>query len=132
MNVLIIFSIYFFLINTVLHFANAQFSVSSGEDGKYSINVNLQTWLSSEPTFFWANGQQYSTKDGSLKLDNAGSSWGMDGLGLWNAMTYNYTADSRRLATNVRVYKSLSVAVFTQVNIGNIICLDFPCEWSCF
>lgn len=102
----------------------ADFNVITDAVGRYSIQVNNETWLNSGPTFFRANKKAYSSSDGSLKLLNPPvATHGLDTLGPWHGDVFNYSLDGSSVMTNVRIYEKHSAAVFTQV------CSVFCCEW---
>ena len=105
--------------SALLNGAAGQLLVHLESDGSYLVYIGDECWLASGPTFFRADGQLYSTDNGSLKqIDKPRSMSGKDTLGCWHGESLSYLAGGAKVSVSVRVYDDAGggkIAVFTQV-----------------
>ncbi|XP_046547850.1 uncharacterized protein LOC124257765 isoform X2 [Haliotis rubra] len=91
------------------------FAVNVSSDGTYSIVVQGDVWLKSAPTFFRADGQVFSSADGSLKLVKNTQSSGVDVIGQWEANSFLYQAGSSQIEASFVQYTP-DPSIFTYNN----------------
>ncbi|XP_046547869.1 uncharacterized protein LOC124257772 [Haliotis rubra] len=91
------------------------FAVNVNSDGTYSVVVQGDVWLKSAPTFFRADGQVFSSADGSLKLVKNTQSSGEDVIGQWEANSFLYQAGSSQIEASFVQYTP-DPSIFTYNN----------------
>ncbi|XP_046547875.1 uncharacterized protein LOC124257775 [Haliotis rubra] len=91
------------------------FAVNVNSDGTYSVVVQGDVWLKSAPTFFRADGQVFSSADGSLKLVKNTQSSGVDIIGQWEANSFLYKAGSSQIEASFVQYTP-DPSIFTYNN----------------
>ena len=75
------------------------------KDGSYCVTVGGSCFLNSSATFFSAQGQTFSTANGSLKMDGEmQSSDGSDANGYYTQMSFDWKAGAASVTTKFRVY----------------------------
>lgn len=108
--------------------AQSKFQVSLWTSGRYELLVNNKTWLASSPnTFLKANGQTYSTTDGSLSLNGTFGKSGYDVLGRWQSMMLSYAPlddNETRMEASIITYDDYDCVRFQQVD-SKKICLKY-------
>ncbi|KAK7102304.1 hypothetical protein V1264_020541 [Littorina saxatilis] len=82
-------------------------------DGSFQVNVRGQTWLSSAPTFFNADGQTYA-QGASLKLVSQSTTNGGDAYGFYTLYTFKYQAGQSKITASIRAYEALPFVYFSQ------------------
>nr|XP_022320745.1 uncharacterized protein LOC111122983 [Crassostrea virginica] len=90
------------------------FTITTYDNGTYSLSINDNIWLESAPTFFRDSGKLYSAKDGSLKLFYTGNEVGVDKLGNFTTKDYLYWAGSKEMFVSIRMYDDPNFVVFIQ------------------
>ncbi|XP_071097695.1 uncharacterized protein [Haliotis cracherodii] len=103
------------LLVAIATFVSGEFVITTG--GNYSISNNGVTWLQSAPSYFYGNGKRYSTSDGTLGRPNTTySQSGLDKLGPWQNMYWNYRADNLSFQATIKTYQTdqLPLVMFTQ------------------
>ncbi|XP_048245188.1 uncharacterized protein LOC124119100, partial [Haliotis rufescens] len=93
-----------FYCNSTVNTQGDSFTVTVITDGSLSISVQGNVWLKSAPTFVRANGQIYSTADGSLKLLQTTGTSGTDFIGKWQSTSFLYQADTCRFLASIYFY----------------------------
>ncbi|XP_071115649.1 uncharacterized protein [Haliotis cracherodii] len=91
------------------------FAVNVNDDGTYNVVVQGDVWLKSAPTFFRADGQVFSSADGSLKLVKNTQSSGVDVVGQWEANSFLYQAGSSQIEASFVQYTP-DPSIFTYNN----------------
>ncbi|XP_048245471.1 uncharacterized protein LOC125376925 [Haliotis rufescens] len=91
------------------------FVVNVNDDGTYNVVVQRDVWLKSAPTFFRADGQVFSSADGSLKLVKNTQSSGVDVVGQWEANSFLYQAGSSQIEASFVQYTP-DPSIFTYNN----------------
>ncbi|XP_046547865.1 uncharacterized protein LOC124257770 isoform X1 [Haliotis rubra] len=91
------------------------FAVNVNSDGTYNVIVQGDVWLKSAPTFFRADGQVFSSADGSLKLVKNTQSSGVDVIGQWEANSFLYQARSSQIEASFVQYTP-DPSIFTYNN----------------
>ncbi|XP_067661068.1 uncharacterized protein [Haliotis asinina] len=91
------------------------FAVNVNSDGTYNVVVQGDVWLKSAPTFFRADGQVFSSADGSLKLVKNTQSSGEDVIGQWEANNFLYQAGSSQIEASFVQYTP-DPSIFTYNN----------------
>ncbi|XP_046547851.1 uncharacterized protein LOC124257766 [Haliotis rubra] len=91
------------------------FAVNVNNDGTYNVVVQGDVWLKSAPTFFRADGQVFSSADGSLKLVKNTQSSGVDVIGQWEASSFLYQAGSSQIEASFVQYTP-DPSIFTYNN----------------
>ncbi|XP_046547847.1 uncharacterized protein LOC124257764 isoform X1 [Haliotis rubra] len=107
--------IYIFLSLSVVSGGKQDFAVNVNNDGTYNVVVQGDVWLKSAPTFFRADGQVFSSADGSLKLVKNTQSSGVDVIGQWEANSFLYQAGSSQIEASFVQYTP-DPSIFTYNN----------------
>ncbi|XP_067661072.1 uncharacterized protein [Haliotis asinina] len=104
-----------FLSLAVISEGKQDFAVNVNNDGTYNVVVQGDVWLKSAPTFFRADGQVFSSADGSLKLVKNTQSNGDDVIGQWEANSFLYQAGSSQIEASFVQYTP-DPSIFTYNN----------------
>ncbi|ELT88253.1 hypothetical protein CAPTEDRAFT_222495 [Capitella teleta] len=94
---------------------NGQLQVKTSLDGSFSINVQNKTWLRSSDTFIRHSHTGFSTINNTLILSGPPYiSSGIDNIGNFDSVTFEYNAEGRMFQAGIRSYRSISAVVFSQ------------------
>ena len=95
----------------------SRLSISISTDNYFTVSVKGQEWFHSGPVEVRNRGRWLSPNNGSLMLKGNYSSFGVDILGTYNDLYFEYqggTDTQFRFTTLVRVYEDVDAIIFGQ------------------
>ncbi|KAL3880433.1 hypothetical protein ACJMK2_032671 [Sinanodonta woodiana] len=96
-----------------LSFAKQELHITMYTDGRYTISVDQGTWLTSADTYIYAAGSKQTVGQG-LKLVETDGVSGVDKLGNWNGLTFQYLVPSINASFHATIKVYDNFVVFAQ------------------